>query len=63
MESKASCNCGAVTLTFKYTDATELRSILCHCVNCAKSSGSGTYDSALPGGKGQHIACDASFIV
>ncbi|KAL3443094.1 Mss4-like protein [Aspergillus insuetus] len=40
MESKASCNCGAVTLTLQYTDAAELRSILCHCVNCAKSSGS-----------------------
>ncbi|KAL2841604.1 Mss4-like protein [Aspergillus pseudodeflectus] len=40
MESKASCNCGAVTLTLQYDDANQLSSILCHCVNCAKSSGS-----------------------
>ncbi|PCD25503.1 hypothetical protein BFJ63_vAg14373 [Fusarium oxysporum f. sp. narcissi] len=40
METKGECNCGAVKVTFRFTGDQQLGSILCHCINCKKSSGS-----------------------
>ncbi|KAH8647409.1 Mss4-like protein [Ilyonectria robusta] len=40
MEMKGECNCGAVTAIFRFPDGQQLSSILCHCINCKKSSGS-----------------------
>ncbi|KAH7002658.1 Mss4-like protein [Ilyonectria destructans] len=40
MEMKGECNCGAVTVIFRFPDGQQLSSILCHCINCKKSSGS-----------------------
>ncbi|KAH6867679.1 Mss4-like protein [Thelonectria olida] len=49
METKGECNCGAVKVIFRFTGDQQLGSILCHCINCKKSSGSSLTELELVG--------------
>ncbi|KAL4877100.1 hypothetical protein BJY04DRAFT_198976 [Aspergillus karnatakaensis] len=47
LQSTATCNCGSVKVTIQYAEGQDLPSVLCHCENCIKSSGSGIENISL----------------
>ncbi|KAL5339968.1 hypothetical protein BJX70DRAFT_397206 [Aspergillus crustosus] len=47
-QSNATCNCGSIKVTVNYNPGQQFSSVLCHCANCVKASGSSTKNPLYP---------------